>query len=108
MNVLAIKTSVMCESCWKGWIFNMSMAETEVFCDGCVLGKAFWKPFTQWPDPSQVVGQLIHADNSGTNSVNSVQVAKHYVCFKDDYSKYRTVCSSSKRMNFPSVYVRPK
>jgi hypothetical protein len=90
----------------EGMEINMSMAETEISCDGCVLGRAFWKPFTPRSERPKFVGELINADDNGLMSVWSLQVAKYYVCFKDDCNKYGRVSSSSKKMNFPSVYFR--
>jgi len=73
---------------------NMSMAETEVFCDGCVLGTAIWKPSTPQSGRSLVGVRLIHADFNGPMSVKWLQVSKCCVCIKDGYSKCRTVTVS--------------
>ena len=70
---------------------NMSMAETGGFCDGCVLGKAFWNLFTPRSVPSQLVDGLIHADVNGPKSGKLLESAKYCVCIKDGYSKYRRV-----------------
>jgi len=70
------------------------------------LGKAYTKPFTPRSDRSDIISELIHADVNGPISVKSLRSAKYCVCFKDDYSKYRKVSSSRKRMRFPSVYSR--
>jgi len=69
----------------------MSMAETGVLCDGCDMGKTLWKPFIPRCNKLQLVGGLIHADVNGPISVKSLQGAKFYVCFNDDYSTYRRI-----------------
>jgi len=84
----------------------MSMAETGGFCVGCDLGNALLKHFTLRSDRSQDVGGLIHADVNGPTAVKSFQGAKYYLCFKDDYSKYRRGFSSENIINFPTVYRR--
>jgi hypothetical protein len=70
---------------------NISMAETGDFFEGCVLGKALWKPFIPRSVQTQEIGELIHADINVPMSVKSLQGEKYYLCFNDDYSKYRRV-----------------
>jgi hypothetical protein len=78
----------------------MRMAETEVFWDGCVLGKALWKPFTPRSDRSQMVGRLIHADFNGPMSVRSFKGAKYFLGFKDHYNNYRRLFFIERKNEF--------
>jgi hypothetical protein len=70
---------------------NVSMSETVGLCNGCVLGKALWKPSTPQSYLTHVGGGLIHASVNGPMAVKSLQGAKYCVCIKDGYSKYRRV-----------------
>jgi hypothetical protein len=69
-----------------------------------VLDKGHQKPFTPRSDRSQIVGEQIHADVNGPMSLKSLRGAKNYVCFKDDYIKYRRVFFS-KENNEVSKYL---
>lgn len=72
--------------------FNINIAEVEkTFCDGCAIGKTHRLPFRNKPLQSKVVGELIHADVNGPIRINSLGKLKYYVCFKDNYSKFRRI-----------------
>ncbi|KAF8777456.1 Retrovirus-related Pol polyprotein like [Argiope bruennichi] len=70
---------------------SVSHAATSEFCDGCALGKAHRKPFKSRPYRAMSIGEIINADVNGPRSVDSFSGARYYVCFKDDYSKYRRI-----------------
>ncbi|KAF8774799.1 Copia protein like [Argiope bruennichi] len=70
---------------------SVSHAATSEFCDGCALGKAHRKPFKSRPYRAMSIGEIINADVNGPMSVDSFSGARYYVCFKDDYSKYRRI-----------------
>jgi hypothetical protein len=61
------------------------------FCDGCALGKAHWQSFGTRTSPPSVVGEQINADVCGPVTEMSAGGARYYVCFNDDYSKFRCV-----------------
>ena len=104
MNVLAIKTSVMCEKFWNGWK-SIWVWQNHEACVMKVLGKAHRKPFTQQSDWSQFVGELIQADVNRSVSAKLIRGTKYYVCFNDYYSKYHKVYFIKQNNEFPSVYV---
>lgn len=70
---------------------NICTSAEEKFCDGYALGKMHKLPFKQRKDRSKNVGELIHADVNGPMSTVSMGDAHYYVCFKDDYSKFRRI-----------------
>jgi hypothetical protein len=74
---------------------NMSMAETGGLCD--VLGKGYRKPFTPQSNQSHIIGEQIHANVKRPTSLKSLRGGKYYVCFKDDYIKYRRVFFTKER-----------
>lgn len=70
----------------KQYIINVE-ANTE-FCNGCALGKEHGQSFgTRASRPSSFEGQ-INADVCGPMKWTSISGARHYVCFKHDYSKH--------------------
>ena len=69
---------------------GISVAEgDEKFCDECAVGKMHRLPFKQRIDRSVTVGEIIHADVLGPLETTWMDGARYYVCFKDDYSKFR-------------------
>lgn len=63
----------------------------ENFCGGCMFGKQHRKSFTTRKNRASSPGELIHADVCGPMQEVSLGGARYYVCFKDDYSKFRRV-----------------
>lgn len=61
------------------------------FCDGCALGKMHRLFFRIRPSQSENVGELIHADVRGPMLTTSLGKSKYFVCFKDDFSKFRRI-----------------
>jgi len=60
-------------------------------CDGCTLGKAHWQSFGTRKSRPSVVGEEINEDLCGPMIKSSVGGARYYVCFKQEYSKFRRV-----------------
>lgn len=75
----------------KNMNIPLKSAATSEFCDGCVLGKAHRKPFKSRPYRATSVGEVINADVNGPMSVESLNGARYFVCFKDDFSKFRRI-----------------
>ena len=59
--------------------------------DGCALGKMHKLSFKNRTSQSEEVGDLIHADVNGPMRTISLGGSRYYVCFKDDYSKFRKI-----------------
>lgn len=71
---------------------NIDIAdEKEDLCDGCALGKMHRLPFKKRPCQSEDTAELIHADVNGPMKTTSLGGSRYYVCFKDDFSKYRRI-----------------
>jgi hypothetical protein len=68
---------------------GMNVEASAEFCDGCALGKAHRRSFGTWTTRPNVIGEQINADVCGPMIEISAGGACYYVCFKDDYSKYR-------------------
>jgi hypothetical protein len=65
--------------------------EAKEFCDGCVLVKAHRQSFGTRTSQPSIVAEQINADVCSPMTESSVGGARYYVCFKDDYSKFRHV-----------------
>jgi hypothetical protein len=64
----------------------------EEFCEGCVYGKqhrASFKP--RKIDPKKPENKFMQMCVDRCNKSHSLRGAKYFVCFKDDFSKYRQV-----------------
>ncbi|GFS60863.1 retrovirus-related Pol polyprotein from transposon TNT 1-94 [Trichonephila inaurata madagascariensis] len=60
-------------------------------CDGCCCGKQCRRPFGTRKQRATTPGKLINIDVCGPMQQQSLGGAKFYVCFKDDFPKYRRV-----------------
>jgi len=70
---------------------GINVEANKEFSDSCALGKARQQSSgTQKSRPS-VVGKQINADVCGPMVESSVDGARYYACFKDDYSKFHRV-----------------
>jgi D-ribose pyranose/furanose isomerase RbsD len=76
---------------------GMNVEASVEFCDGCALGKAHRRSFGTRTTLPNVIGEQINADVCGPMTEISAGGAGYYVCFKDDYSKYRRVFSIATR-----------
>ena len=70
---------------------GINVEATKEFCDGCALGKAHRQSFRTWTTRPSKVGEQINTDVCGPMTEMSVGGARYYVCFKDNYSKFRRV-----------------
>jgi len=70
---------------------GINVEANKEFCDGCALGKAHRQGFGTRTNRPSIVGKQINADVCGPVTERSVGGARYYVCFKDDYSKFRHV-----------------
>ncbi|GFY49923.1 retrovirus-related pol polyprotein from transposon tnt 1-94 [Trichonephila inaurata madagascariensis] len=59
-------------------------------CDGCCYGKQH-RPFGTRKQRATTPGELINLDVCGPMQQQSLGGAKFYVCFKDDFTKYRRI-----------------
>lgn len=67
------------------------------FCDGCALGKMHRLPYRSRTDRAKTVGEVVHTDVNGPMQTTSIGGARYYVCFKDDYSRYRRLFSIDRK-----------
>lgn len=70
---------------------GIKVEATTEFCDGCVFGKQHRKSFGTRPDRPSVPGEIIHADLAGPMQEKSLGGARYFLCFRDDFSKFRRV-----------------
>lgn len=59
------------------------------FCEGCVLGKHARASFKERLDRSIQSDEVIHADVCSLMQEQSIGGSRYFICFKDDFSKYR-------------------
>ena len=71
--------------------YDINVEANKEFCDGCALGKAHRQSFGTRTNRPSTVGEQINADVCGPMTETSAGGARFYVCFKDDYSKFRRV-----------------
>ncbi|GFQ85283.1 retrovirus-related Pol polyprotein from transposon TNT 1-94 [Trichonephila clavata] len=66
-------------------------AKDSQICDGCCYGKQSRRPFGTRKQRATTPRELINIDVCGSMQQQSLGGAKYYVCFKDDFTKYRRV-----------------
>ncbi|GFR24434.1 retrovirus-related Pol polyprotein from transposon TNT 1-94 [Trichonephila clavata] len=66
-------------------------AKDSQICDGCCYGKQSRGPFGTRKQRATTPGELINIGVCGPMQQQSLGGAKYYVCFKDDFTKYRRV-----------------
>ncbi|GFR07771.1 retrovirus-related Pol polyprotein from transposon TNT 1-94 [Trichonephila clavata] len=66
-------------------------AKDSQICDGCCYGKQSRRPFGTRKQRATTSGELKNIDVCGPMQQHSLGGAKYYVCFKDDFTKYRQV-----------------
>lgn len=60
-------------------------------CEPCMYGKQHRVPFAKGEHRKMKIGELVHSDVCGPFSTPSVNGARYFVLFKDDYSSFKTV-----------------
>ena len=75
---------------------GINVEANKEFCDGCALGRSHCQSFGTRTSRPSIVGEQINADVCGPVTERSVGGARYYVCFKDDYSKFRRVFITTK------------
>ena len=68
-----------------------SVEDGERFCDGCAQGKMHRLPYRSRVERAAGVGELIHTDVNGPMQTKSIGGNRYFVCFKDDYSRFRRI-----------------
>jgi Reverse transcriptase (RNA-dependent DNA polymerase)/gag-polypeptide of LTR copia-type/Zinc knuckle len=63
----------------------------DYFCEACAFGKSHRLPFYSRSCRATKPGEIIHADVCGPMEESSLRGMRYYVCFKDDFSRYRRV-----------------
>jgi len=108
VNVFAIKTSVMCESCWKEWKSKWAWPKRE----SCVMDVIWAKPFGNLSFHG-VINYSLSVGWSMQMLMDQYQWSRSKVQSSMCVSMMITAriagfSSSSKTKNFPSVYARSK
>lgn len=70
---------------------GISATAEEEFCDGCMLGKQHRGSFRSRANRPVAPGEQISADVCGPMQEVSPGGARYFLCFKDDYTKFRRV-----------------
>ena len=68
---------------------GINVEANKKICDGCALGKAHRQSLGTRTNRPSTIGEQINADVCGPMTETSAGGARYYVCFKDDYSKFR-------------------
>ncbi|GFQ70017.1 retrovirus-related Pol polyprotein from transposon TNT 1-94, partial [Trichonephila clavata] len=87
------KPGHLAKDCWKKGSKPKveGDAKDSQICDGCCYGKQSRRPFGTRKQRATTPGELINIDVCGPMQQQSLGGAKYYVCFKDDFTKYRRV-----------------
>lgn len=70
---------------------GISVTAEEEFCDGCTFGKQHKGSFRSRVIRPTAPGEQISADVCGPIQGVSAGGARYFLCFKDDYTKFRRV-----------------
>ncbi|GBN68869.1 hypothetical protein AVEN_90125-1 [Araneus ventricosus] len=70
---------------------GIEVCESEVSCEGCLYGKQQRERFHERPSRPIVIGVLIHTDVCGPMQEKSIGGSRYFVCFKDDFSRFRSL-----------------
>lgn len=70
---------------------GIDVQNDNTFCEACVLGKQHRLPFQSRQQRAKDVGEIIHTDVCGPMEEESMGGALYFVCFTDDYSRYKRV-----------------
>ena len=70
---------------------GVSVTPDSRFCEACAYGKSHHQSFYSRAVRATKTGEIIHADLCGPMEEPSLRGMQYFVCFKDDYSKYRRV-----------------
>ncbi|GBL75010.1 hypothetical protein AVEN_243807-1 [Araneus ventricosus] len=70
---------------------GIEVCESKESCEGCLYGKQQLGRFHERPSRPIVTGALIHADVCGPMQERSIGGSLYFVCFKEDFSRFRSV-----------------
>ncbi|GFQ71153.1 retrovirus-related Pol polyprotein from transposon TNT 1-94 [Trichonephila clavata] len=90
IRVLYPKVCVAAEDILRKYQIKGDAKDSQI-CDGCCYGKQSRRPFGTRKQRATTPGELINIDVCGPMQQQSLGGAKYYVCFKDDFTKYRRV-----------------
>ncbi|GFQ95687.1 uncharacterized protein TNCT_96921 [Trichonephila clavata] len=102
MKDCVIKTRLMFKDTLRKYQIKSDVKDSQI-CYGCCYGKQCRHPFGTRKQRATTPGELINIDVCGPMQRQSLGGAKYYLCFKDDFTKYRMVFLCSPRMKFPSA-----
>ena len=71
---------------------SIKYVKDDVIWEACILGKQTSVSFGTRVNDVKLLGDLIHADVCGSLPEQSFQCYRYFVVFKDELSKYRSVC----------------
>lgn len=61
------------------------------FCEACIYGKHHRGTFIRSESRAETAGELVHTDVCGPMQEKSIEGARYFLLFKDDFSNFRTV-----------------
>ncbi|GBN35500.1 Retrovirus-related Pol polyprotein from transposon TNT 1-94 [Araneus ventricosus] len=112
LKMRAIRPEVPAENktCVKEFLGQrgIQVCEIKESCDGCLYGKQQRGRFHERPSCPIVTRALIHADVCGPMQERSIGGSRYFVCFKDDFSRFRRVFfmeSKSEESNCLKVFL---
>lgn len=70
---------------------GINVEANKVFCNSCTLEKIHRQRIGPQTSRTSIVGEQVNTDVCESMTETSVGGACYYICFKDDYSKFRRV-----------------
>ncbi|KAF8394586.1 hypothetical protein HHK36_020800 [Tetracentron sinense] len=83
-------------------------SQHQTICSSCQMGKSSRLPFQLSDSISQYPLELVHTDVWGPSSITSINGAKFYVTFIDDFSRYCWIFPLAFKSQVYDVFVRFK
>jgi transposase InsO family protein len=70
---------------------NIKYVNDNVLCESCIKGKQHRLSFGTRNVTAEKPGDLVHADLCGPMEEDSFSGYRYFLCFKDDFTKYRSI-----------------
>ncbi|CAB0009364.1 unnamed protein product [Nesidiocoris tenuis] len=82
---------------------GIDVKSDKLICEGCMMGKQHRKSFKTRTTRPEIPGEQINVDLCGPMEHVSLGGVRYYICFKDDYSRFRRVFFLEKKSEVPDV-----
>lgn len=81
--------------------FSCEKNEKDHFCEACIQGKHFRRPYPASSSRATYAGEMLHVDVCGPIETISVGGSRYFLLIKDDFSHYRTIYFLKQKSEVP-------